>query len=376
MLCDLDKRDTIVLKGLAISAIIFHNYFHLVTPVQPNEFRFDQTAFTSFLEVVKHPAFTIQALLSFFGQYGVQVFIFLTAFGLARSYWEIPSNWSTFMWSRVRKLYPMFALALLCWLVLAGTQVSLGNAIRQSGPAIVCTLAGISNLLPAHYRLPIGPWWFIPFILQFYAVWPLMRRLTARFGWQGLLALAIFSLVLTHFTSPIFARSGINLMETPIGHMRGLCLGIAAARYPIRIDIPLAVSALALLLLGNIYELFWPLTFLAALIVILFLYMRMRASLRNSAVLQVIGRYSMLLFLWNGIVRVPFVSLAKGPLSQLALGCISAAITFGIAFLIQGVVALVPDPQKKNCETGANPLVIGHPSLDSGSMPEASELSP
>ena len=350
MLCDLDKRDTIVLKGLAISAIVFHNYFHLVTPVQPNEFWFDQTAFTSFQEAVKHPAFTIQALFSFFGQYGVQVFVFLTAFGLAKSYWEDTSKWSTFIWSRVKKLYPMFALAILCWLVLAGTQVSLWNAIRESGPAIVCTLAGISNLLPAHYRLPIGPWWFIPFILQFYAIWPFMRRLTARFEWQGLLTLAIVSLVLTHFASPIFAWSGINLMETPIGHMRGLCLGIAAARYPIRIDIPLAVSALVVLLLGNIYELVWPLTFLAALIVILFLYVRMRASLRNSAVLQVIGHYSMLLFLWNGIVRVPFVSLAKGPLSQLALGCISAAITFGIAFLIQGVVGLVPDLQKNNRE--------------------------
>jgi len=376
MLCDLDKRDTMVLKGLAISAIVFHNYFHLVTPVQPNEFWFDQTAFTSFLEVVRHPAFTIQAIFSFFGQYGVQVFIFLTAFGLARSYWDAPSSWSTFMCSRVSKLYPMFALAILCWLVLAGTQVSLGNAIRQSGPAIVCTLAGISNLLPAHYRLPIGPWWFIPFILQFYAIWPFMRRLTARFGWRGLVAVALFSLLVTHFASHILARSGINLLQTPIGHMRGLCLGIAAARYPIRINVPLAISALVVLLLGNIYELFWPLTFLAALIVILFLYMRMRASLRNSAVLQVIGHYSMLLFLWNGIVRVPFVSLAKGPLSQLVLGCISAAITFGIAFLIQGIVELVPDLQKKNCETGATCLGNDHASLDSGTIENASEISP
>jgi len=127
--------------------------------------------------------------------------------------------------------------------------------------------------------------------------------------------------------------------------MRGICLGIAAARYPIRINTPLAISALAVLILGNIYESVWPFSFLAALILILFLYLKLRESLRNSQFLQLIGHYSMLLFLWNGVVRVPFVSLTSGPLSQLVLGCLSAGVTFVIAFLIQEVVGLTPDYQ-------------------------------
>jgi hypothetical protein len=33
---------------------------------------------------------------------------------------------------------------------------------------------------------PVRPWWFIPFIMPFYAIWPMLRRLTNKFGWPGL----------------------------------------------------------------------------------------------------------------------------------------------------------------------------------------------
>lgn len=47
-------------------------------------------------------------------------------------------------------------------------------------------LAGISNILPGFGLPPVGPWWFIPFIMQFYAIWPMLRRLTNKFGGRPL----------------------------------------------------------------------------------------------------------------------------------------------------------------------------------------------
>jgi peptidoglycan/LPS O-acetylase OafA/YrhL len=353
MLADLDKRDTAVLKGLAISAIVFHNYFHIVSPTRQNEFHFYSPRFRLFLETVVHPAHSIQAFFSFFGHFGVQVFIFLSAYGLAKSHWEDHSDWAAFMWSRVRKLYPMFGIAVGCWFILASMQTGPQLVLRQFGLELVFMLGGILNLLPGYFLAPIGPWWFMPFIVQFYAIWPLLRKLTMKFGWLGLFVLAIVCLIVTTTAGPLLDRQWkINLLETPIGRMPEICFGIAAARYPIRINAYLAISAFAVLLLGSQYELIWPLTFLAALIVALYLYLRMRGTLKGVRFLEVLGFYSLPIFLWNGIVRVPFVAIAGSPLSQLVFGFISAGVTLIVAVLVEELLARAQDLCHRSAQLG------------------------
>src|SRR4051812_43734901 len=78
----LDKKDTTILKALAIMAIVFHNFFHVAVKVHENEFDFDPARFSVFLQTVRHPSLSIQALFAFYGHYGVQIFIFLSAYGL------------------------------------------------------------------------------------------------------------------------------------------------------------------------------------------------------------------------------------------------------------------------------------------------------
>jgi peptidoglycan/LPS O-acetylase OafA/YrhL len=339
MLIELDKRDTAVLKGLAISAIVFHNYFHLVSPALQNEFYFHPMGFRVFLETVVHPSLSIQALFSFFGHFGVQVFIFLSAYGLAKSHWEDPSDWATFMWSRIKKLYPMFGFVVLCWVILASMEIGPLLVIKRFGVGLICMFAGVSNLLPGHDFPPVGPWWFIPFIIQFYAIWHLLRRLTIKFGWPGLLVLVALSLIATQIANPVIERQwGVNLFETPIARMPSICLGIAAAKFRLRINAYVAVSAFAVLLLGSQYEAIWPLSFIAALIVTLYGYLKMRDTLKGSRSLELLGYYSLPIFLWNGIVRVPFVAIAGSPLSQLVFGLTSAGLSFIVAVLVQDLL--------------------------------------
>ena len=57
----LDHRDTAILKGLAIAAIVFHNFFHVVGAVRQNEFTFSSSRFSVFLITVVHPSLAIQA---------------------------------------------------------------------------------------------------------------------------------------------------------------------------------------------------------------------------------------------------------------------------------------------------------------------------
>ena len=77
----LDRWDSLVLKGGAIIAIALHNYFHLISPVHENEFSFDPSNFYALLKSFQYPTQLIPALFSYFGHFGVRVFIFLSAYG-------------------------------------------------------------------------------------------------------------------------------------------------------------------------------------------------------------------------------------------------------------------------------------------------------
>lgn len=339
MLIELDKKDTTNLKGLAICAIVFHNFFHILGPVHENEFTFDPTHFPTFLQTVVHPSTTIQALFSFYGHYGVQVFIFLSAYGLARSHWNDTSSWSSFMWSRIKKFYPMFGLVILFWTALAAIMLGPLTVLRDHVPGLILMLAGVSNLLPGSDLPVVGPWWFIPFIMQFYAIWPFLRRLTSKFGWQGLVVLSIACLVFTWALNPLLMHWSINLVENPLGRMRILCLGIIAARYPLRINAPVAIASFAVLILGSAYASFAPFASLAFTLFVLWLYCTARGFLRTSALFETLGNYSLAIFLVNGIVRLPFLTAATTPLLQLTMACASATMTVALSVFFHCLLA-------------------------------------
>jgi peptidoglycan/LPS O-acetylase OafA/YrhL len=327
----LDKKDTAILKALAILAIVFHNFFHVIGNVHENEFNFDPSRFGVFLQTVVHPSLTIQALFAFYGHFGVQIFIFLSAYGLAKTHWDDTSPWHSFMASRVKKLYPMFILVVVFWASLVLIHFGTFAPLRIEAPGLILMFAGVSNIAPGLGLPPIGPWWFIPFIMQAYALFPLLRSLTRRFGWPALVVLSLACFFITHAVNPLLAPWSITLATTPIGRMRVLCLGIVAARYPIRIRFYMALPAFAILILGSRYSFFAHFVSLSVAIAALWVYSKLRTLFRASLALEKIGKYSLAIFLVNGIVRVPFIYFADTPAMQLALGAASAAVTVAIA---------------------------------------------
>ena len=334
-LTELDLRDTAILKGLAISAIVLHNFFHAVSPARENEFVFRPERFGVFLETVRHPSLAVQAFLSFFGYLGVPIFIFLSAYGLAKSHWDDPASWTQFMAGRIRKLFPVFGLIVLPWTLAVAFQMDPHRFFHTVAPQIAFMATGLTPLVPGLDLPPVGPWWFIPFIIEFYAIFFVIRKVAQKFGWRGLVVVALVTLLLSMLANPWLAQWKINLYETPLGRMSSLCLGIAAARYPFRVPAPLALVASTLLVLGCEFVVWWPFTFVAALVLGLWAYMEMRVNLRASRALELIGRYSVLIFLLNTIVRNQFLSFATSPVLQLLFGAISAITSFTVAALIQ-----------------------------------------
>lgn len=147
ILKDLDRRDSAILKGLAISAIALHNYFHLVSPVRESEFFFRPSGFSAFLAGAIHPSFALQAFFSFFGHFGVQIFVFLSAYGLAESHWDDTSSWANFLWGRIKKLYPKFGLVIIPWCVVGCVQVGPVSFIRDFGLELSLMGLGVSTIV-------------------------------------------------------------------------------------------------------------------------------------------------------------------------------------------------------------------------------------
>lgn len=342
---DLDKKDTTVLKAVAILAIVFHNFFHVAVNVRENEFDFNPDRWRVFIRTLVYPEFAIQALFAFYGHYGVQIFIFLSAFGLAKTYWDSPPSWHAFMWSRVKKLYPMCILAIVFWALLVLIHSGSFATLWNSAARISLILAGVSNIFPNLGLPPVGPWWFIPFIVQTYALFPLLRGITRRFGWPALVVFSLGCYYITHLANPTLAHWSINLSMTPIGRMRVLCLGIIAARCPFHVRSYVALPAFAVLILGGKYSSISHFCSISAVFAGLWVYGKLRPILRNSKALEKVGKYSLAIFLINGIVRVPFLYFAHTPTTQLLLGTASAAVTIAISSFFHYLLTPSPKPE-------------------------------
>ena len=84
----LTRNECTAMRGIAILAIVLHNYCHFISKiVQENEYQFFVSHNEQLWQVISHPDELLPIhLFSFFGHYGVPVFLFLSGYGLVRKY--------------------------------------------------------------------------------------------------------------------------------------------------------------------------------------------------------------------------------------------------------------------------------------------------
>jgi peptidoglycan/LPS O-acetylase OafA/YrhL len=343
-----DQRDTLVLKAIGIIAIVLHNYFHLLwAAVRENEFDFDPERVRAFVAVADEPTRAIQASFSYLGHYGVLLFIFLSAYGLAVRYWQ-PSSYSGFLWGRIRKIYPTWFVVLGLYLLLQlgeGHPGGLATLLHKHGAELVFTTLGVATLVPGYDFEPVGPWWFLPFILQFYAIWPALAAFTRRFGGIGLVILSVIGTGLwAEFPVTLEKFPAVRLMFTPLGHLPEISLGIACARLGARVGKWSALAAAAFFLLGNVYRWFWPVSLVSALVLMLYTYQQTSGRLRASRLLLWVGGISMPLFFVNGFLRAPFWELADSGAwyAELGGGICFAVFSAAVAYAIGRIAQRLP----------------------------------
>ncbi len=115
---EISKETNNVLRGVAILAIVMHNFCGWAG-VSENEFRFAASNITDLWTSISSGALNaVWDIIAFFGHYGVEIFVFLSGYGLAKKHAGAIPRFGAYMRHNISKLWLLMIPGLLCYAVL------------------------------------------------------------------------------------------------------------------------------------------------------------------------------------------------------------------------------------------------------------------
>lgn len=232
----LSRAECAALRGLAILGIMLHNYCHwLALAVKENEYTFNMGKSRGLWYVITHPDANLPVhIVSYFGHYGVPVFLFLSGFGLVMKYEQnaTPGRTGTgneaTAWQFIRHHYAkLFTMMAAGFAFFALVDRLTPGAFRFHADNIIAQLLMLINLLPRPDRIiwP-GPYWFFGLMMQLYIVY---RLVLYRRSWRVAVALVAVCWLMQALCEP--TDEALNrLRYNCIGGMLPFCAGVLLAR--------------------------------------------------------------------------------------------------------------------------------------------------
>ena len=347
---ELSKDDSLILKGLAIVVIMLHNLFRWIEPsTGENEFGFSHDFVYRFGELLaSQPQEFINIIFSYLGHFGVQVFIFLSGYGLTKSMLAKPTTWSAFMGNRLKKIYPLLLIAIAGY-VLFSWAVDNYLPTGNDKSSIIYKLLIIHTMMPYEGISLCGPWWFFGLIIQLYILFPILLNLSQKYGPKILILIVVASYVWLFSAFYCYDHDLLLAVWNAPGHLPEFCLGMwLALRRNVVISRWWLLPALAAFALGNFFAPFYPFTFLAVTVIILICYNSVSEAIARHKLicrpLVFLGSISMFLFAVHGFMRKPFINYAtshgNAAVSLLtALAFVAAAIA--VSLIIRPLYKLI-----------------------------------
>lgn len=228
----LTKSECSAMRAFAILAIIMHNYCHWLAPaVKENEYVFDIGNSQLFLgKLAAGGDFLLVNILSYWGHYGVPVFLFLSGYGLVVKYEQMGGSdaaWSPWLFLRRNyyKLFKMMAIGFAFFVVIDALTPGRWHYAPEN---IVAQLLMVINLLP-HPNQVIwpGPYWFFGLMMQLYAIYAFL--LHGRKSW-----VVIALILVCHVAQSLCDETGDTLKwlrYNSIGSVLPFGVGILLARH-------------------------------------------------------------------------------------------------------------------------------------------------
>lgn len=239
----LTRAECNALRGVAIIGIFLHNFCHwLPGIIRENEYLFNADNVGALQGVMASPDWNLPLhLLSFFGHYGVPMFLFLSAYGLVMKYEMRPGlsgfgrKGFKFLGSHFMKLFRMmiigFALFVLVDAITPGRhRYQLLDVVAQLG--LFNNLLEFPDGVPGHRHSVIwpGPYWFFGLMMQLYIIY---RVLLYRRHWGWTAALMVVCTLVQMLCGPESTEL-YRLRYNFIGGMLPFGYGLLMARMPLR----------------------------------------------------------------------------------------------------------------------------------------------
>ena len=331
------KESTLIYKGIGILLIVFHNFFHWIPPYTgENEWHFSRGCFNNFYcGLLDTPFEFINLFFSYFGHYGLQIFVFISGVGLALSMQNQHRSWGIFMIERLKKLYPLMltGFVFLFFYIIAFNGKIIGwYHIREFIYKLL--FLHTFNITKGSALSLTGTWWFFGLIFQLYVLFPLLFKMVKKYRIKAFLVICLISYVWIYISQYGYQpKANILLLQNAPGHLPIFALGILLSMNPgIKIHYFWGILALVVFSLGNYYKLFFPLTFLSVTILFIFGFSKfipflLNKAKRTTAVLTFYGSISMILFAIHGPLRQPFITITDNTF----YGKLFAALLFFLA---------------------------------------------
>lgn len=219
------------MRGIAILGIILHNYCHWLSfAVKECEYTFKSDCCDGLMQVMGSPdAYLPVHLLSFFGHYGVPVFLFLSGFGLVRKYEQQPDTLTPvqFLWHHYKKLFTIMAVGFAAFIILDALTP---GSFTFRWYNVLAQLLMVINLLPEPNRIITpGPYWFFGLMMQLYLVY----RLFIYRRHNGVAVALVLLCWLVQVVCAPESDSLNRLRYNCIGGMLPFCAGVLFARMPL-----------------------------------------------------------------------------------------------------------------------------------------------
>lgn len=340
---DISRETGVVLRGIAILCIVLHNFCHL-QGVKENEFWFFHSNVSDFWDSFSTGLPTaLWNTVSFLGHYGVEVFVFLSGYGLARKYASSLPRFGGFMRHTLSKLYMLMIPGLMAYAVadfLVWRDIS-DIAIRS-----VCTLTFFPNLSSSVWDyIAYGPYWYFGLTLELYIFFYFLLHGRGN-GWllfwsAVVLGIQAVAIAIVGAGDMVIHNMRVNLL---IG-VPTFCLGVWLGRATVElrrwqvwaIGVSMFVGAIALSVWPHplawlLSSLPWPLAMLGV------------AVLLPMPVRLLVGKVGVLspwLFVAHPVSRQIVYHFFEPWNNRWSSLLVYLLLSFGLALLLRRVVALV-----------------------------------
>ncbi len=303
------KTETTFFKGIGILMIVIHNFFHSRKGFGiENESSFSTDNVAVFLKQLTSLSFEdgFAAFFGFLGHYGVQIFIFFSAYGLCIQYQKKTVSDIKFVFQRLKKIYfLMFFGIAFCVAVtwLQGTPMSAYEILKKSF-LLGTTISSFTEWYL--YGMFTGPFWFFALMIQLYILFPIIYKVVTRFPFSKIWIPFVVSFSIIYVGYFLTKSSHITVLGSIIGHLPEVILGICLAHFKIRkFNSWLVLAATIVFGLSQFFEVFFPLSFLAVsvLLIQLFSWLSGSSPTMLKRIIIFFGEISMILFVVNGKFR-------------------------------------------------------------------------